>query len=368
MENRLVIEQFDPEYPVPGGIDTHIRSLVRYCPDDVKLRLVGVDAVGDKPLGEWAEYRVGNRVVEFMPVARLDPSDMRRSRPHSAWVARGVRKYRPAPDTDIVATHRLSLGVVALKLYPRSGHVQYLHGTGVDEFKAGSGSLFRHAFFAHRWLERYVIPRSIDVVVFSKTGAERLRAISEVVRFSPNWFDPAEFFPATAEPVRKTRILWPCRIEPQKNPELAIEVMTALPDRYRLTVAGIGSMEEAMRRQAANSPAAGRINFLGAVPKTQIGAVMREHHILMMTSRFEGFPYAVVEGLASGLPVVTTAGGEPNGIVRDRVNGARVTADSAEFFVPAVEAASSISASSARTSVEHLNAVNIVPTVLRLPK
>jgi glycosyltransferase involved in cell wall biosynthesis len=254
-----------------------------------------------------------------------------------------------------------------MHLYPHAGHVQYLHGSGVDDLKTGSVSFFRHVLFAYRSLERRVIPNSVDTVVFNRLGADRLRAISSRVRFSPNWFDPAEFFPSVAESPVKSRIFWPARIEPQKNPGLAIEVMSALPDRYTLTVAGKGSLEPMMRRLAQHSPAANRIAFVGAIPKSEMGAAMRNHDLLLMTSRFEGYPYAVVEGLASGLPVITTPGGEPNGLVVTGVNGARVEADDAELFVPAVKIASSVSALAARESVSRLSAQLLVPDVLTIP-
>lgn len=367
MEKRLIIEQFDPEFPKPGGIDTSIRGLVRYCPPSVRLVIAGVDAVGNKRLGKWSEYAIGGRTFEFMPVARLDHSNLGKKRPHSAWVAMGVRKYLPATDADIVNTHRLNLGAVAMRLYPRAGHVQYLHGSGVEDLREGSVSFFRHAVFAYRWLERKVIPRTVDTVVFNRAGADRLRPLSPHVRFSPNWFDPEEFFPAASESAVKSRLLWPCRIDPQKNPGLAIDVISALPERYTLTVAGSGSMESEMRQRARDSNAANRINFVGSIPKSEMGALMRKHDILLMTSRFEGYPYSVVEGLASGLPVVTTPGGEPNGLVVNGVNGARVDADNAQLFRAATETASMISAQAARDSVSHLSAEIIVPSVLAIP-
>lgn len=368
MEKRLIVEQFDPECPKPGGIDTSIRGLVRYCPPNIQLRIAGVDAIGNKRLGEWAEYNIGGRTVEFMPVARLDPSNLGKKRPHSAWVAIGLRRYLPAPDADIVNTHRLNLGAVALRLYPRAGHVQYLHGSGVEDLQEGSVSFFRHATFMYRRLERMVIPRTVDTVVFNRAGADRLRALSPLVRFSPNWFDPEDFFPAASESGFKSRMLWPCRVEPQKNPELAIDVIAALSDRYTLTVAGCGSLDAAMRQRARDSNVANRVNFVGAVPKSEMGALMRNHDLLLMTSRFEGFPYAVVEGLASGLPVVTTPGGEPNGLVVDGVNGGRVTAEDAESFIAATERASNVSARAARDSVSQLSAEKLVPSVLAIPE
>lgn len=367
MERRLIVEQFDPERPKPGGIDTCIRGLVRYCPPNVDLRIAGVDAIGNKRLGEWGEYDIGGRTVQFMPLARLDHANLRRRVPHSVQVAAGLLRYRPAPDADVVQTHRINMGATVMRLYRRAGHVQFLHWSG-DDVLVGSESFFSRAVFAYRWLERDVIPRTVETVVFNRAGADRLRALSPRVRFSPTWYDPAEFYLAEDQPDEKSRIIWACRIEPGKNPDLAIDVMTALPPRYTLTVAGSGTMETSMRQRAQASPAADRITFAGAIPKSEIGAAMRRHDLMLMTSRSEGFSRAIVEGLATGLPVVTTAGGEPNGLVRTGVNGARVDTDAAELFVPAMEIASRVTAAAARSSVSELSAPTVVPDVLTISR
>ncbi len=365
MENRLLIEQFDPERPVPGGIDTCIRGLVKYCPPGIDLRIAGVDAIGNKRLGEWAEYDIGGRKVQFMPLAHVDYVDLNRTVPHSVLLAAGLRKYRPAPEADIVQSHRINTGAVAMHLYKNADHVQFIHTE--NDLGEGSQSFFRHAVFAYRWLERHVIPRTVDTVIFNRAGAERLRAISSKVRFSPTWYDPTDFFPDYAERSAKTRIIWACRIEPGKNPELAVDIMALLPNEYTLTVAGTGSAHALMERRTAGSEAAGRIKFLNAVPKSEIGAVMRGHDLMLMTSRFEGFSRSIVEGLACGLPVITTPGGEPNGLVETGVNGARVEGYEAEMFIPAIKIASTISQYAAAASVSELSASSLVPSVLTVP-
>ena len=365
MERRLIVEQFDPDYPVPGGIDTCIRGLVKYCPPHIELSIVGVDAIGDKPIGKWSECYVGGRKIRFMPVVRLDHTDLTRRVPHSVRLALGLRRYRPMADADVVQTHRINTGAVCLRLYRGARHVQFIHSEG--DLSTGSQSFFRHAVFTYRLLERIVLTRSIDTVIFSKSGAERLQSISPRVRFSTTWYDPDEFFPADPETTRKTKIIWPYRVEPGKNPLLAIAIMSLLPEQYTLTVAGAGTMESAMRAKALQSPAANRITFLGAVPKAEIGAVMRRHHLMLMTSSFEGFSRAIVEGLASGLPVVTTSGGEPNGLVQSGANGSRVAGHEAQPFISAVEIAAGISASTCRDSVSALRADLLVPNVLTIP-
>lgn len=367
MERRLIIEQFDPERPKPGGIDTCIRGLVRYCPPDVHLRIAGVDAIGNKRLGEWRMYEIGGRQVEFVPVARLDHANLRRRVPHSVQLALGIHRYRPARDAEVVQTHRINMGTTAMRVYRRAEHVQFIHNSGVDDLGTGSTTFFRRAVFAYRWFERNVVPRAIDTVVFSKSGAQRLKQISPRVRFSPTWYDPALFYPAETEATDKTRIIWACRIESAKNPELAVDVMAALPPRFTLTVAGSGTLESDMRRRAEASPASDRIDFVGAISKMEIGSVMRQHDLMLMTSRFEGFSRAIVEGLATGLPVVTTPGGEPNGLIKTGVNGARVESEDAQLFAPAMEVAAKIPSSAATESVSLLSALNIVPNVLTIP-
>jgi glycosyltransferase involved in cell wall biosynthesis len=122
-----------------------------------------------------------------------------------------------------------------------------------------------------------------------------------------------------------------------------------------------------MKDRAEKSAASDRIRFAGAIPKSDIGAVMREHDLMLMTSSFEGYSRAIVEGLASGLPVITTPGGEPNGLVQTGVNGAHVGGYTADLFRAAVEIASKLSAADARASVAGLSAALIVPDVLNIP-
>ncbi|NQX14726.1 glycosyltransferase family 4 protein [Rathayibacter sp. VKM Ac-2857] len=364
MSTRLIVEQFDPVRPKPGGIDTCIRGLVKFAPDTEIIRIAGVDAIGDKVLGEWKEYEIGGRRFDFMPVVRLDHADLTRRVPHSVRLARGLKKFLPTADVDTVQTHRVNVGAVALRHFRGTPHVQFMHSSGDANLKQGSVSFFRRARGLYRFLERRVVRQSRAVVIFSSGGAERLRRQSASVHFSPTWFDPTEFYPSASESSEKVNVLWACRIEPAKNPELAIAAFALLHERFRLTVAGSGTLEGRMREAAAAAGIAHRVDFRGAVPKGEVGALMREHDLLLMSSRFEGFSRSIVEALATGLPVATTPGGDPNALIVEGVNGARASRDDPAELAAAVERASAASAAVARASVEELNAPLIVDTIL----
>ncbi|MGX5680886.1 glycosyltransferase family 4 protein [Schumannella luteola] len=364
IERRLVVEQFDPDRPKPGGIDTCIRGLIAFAPPGVELWIAGVDATGTKAIGEWTDRTVGDRTIKFMPLARLDNADLTRRVPHSWTLRRGLRKYRPLPDADVVQAHRINIGAAILADYPDARHVQFIHSSGVENLGSGSKSFFRRAVFYYRLLESRVVPRMDDVVVFSRSGAQRLEgAHGAHVRFSPTWFDPTAFRPDGHERTASTAVLWACRIEPAKDPVLAVEVAARLPQGYRLTVAGSGTMAAEMQQRVRDRGIEGRVDFLGAVPKHRMGEVMARHDVLLMTSRFEGFSRSIVEALASGLPVATTPGGEPNGLVIEGVNGARAEAV-AEELADAVVRAARLDPVDARSSVADLSAARLVPIVL----
>ncbi len=92
---------------------------------------------------------------------------------------------------------------------------------------------------------------------------------------------------------------------------------------------------------------------------------MRDHDILLMSSRFEGFSRSIVEALASGLPVATTPGGEPNGLIVEGLNGGRaVEPDNAAQLADAVRHAALLRAKDAVASVTDLSAATIVPGIL----
>jgi glycosyltransferase involved in cell wall biosynthesis len=103
------------------------------------------------------------------------------------------------------------------------------------------------------------------------------------------------------------------RISHQKNIPLAVAVMEALirtGEPYRLTIAGRGEGSKELIRLIAGSPAATAIRWLGAVPHDDVPALLREHGILLLTSRYEASPTVVKEALRAMRPVVSTDVGD----------------------------------------------------------
>lgn len=89
----------------------------------------------------------------------------------------------------------------------------------------------------------------------------------------------------------------------------------------RLLIAGEGPLRAALEEQAAGAPGA-RVEFLGRLAPDAVAALLRGARCLALPAEWpENSPLAVLEALAQGVPVVTTAlGGLPE-LVTDGENG-----------------------------------------------
>lgn len=146
--------------------------------------------------------------------------------------------------------------------------------------------------------------------------ADRLRGVSEAhlgMRL-PNvciFHNPVNLkrierlpWPPGASPIRFAFV---GRLDPVKNLESLIATLAGAQWRDRdwtLTVYGAGPDRSLLERQVLEAALGERIRFAGYVD--DIAAVWATHHALLMPSRFEGVPLAMVEAMLCGRPVVAT--------------------------------------------------------------
>ncbi len=120
------------------------------------------------------------------------------------------------------------------------------------------------------------------------------------------------------------------RLTAQKDLGRALDAMRELTDA-RLLIAGDGP--ERARLEAA---AGERVEFLGALPRTEALGLLRAADASILTSAWENFPHGVVESLAVGTPVIATRTGGVAEVVHDGENGLLVEPGDTVAFVAAV--------------------------------
>ncbi|HET7604020.1 MAG TPA: glycosyltransferase family 4 protein [Gemmatimonadales bacterium] len=118
------------------------------------------------------------------------------------------------------------------------------------------------------------------------------------------------------------------RLASQKRVDLAIRaigVLATLGARLPLTIVGDGPERAALEHLAADLGVSRDIRFTGAVPTTEIPAILRRADLMYFPAVGEGFGLAAAEALMSGVPVVACwDGGGVLDIVPETGAGRRV--------------------------------------------
>lgn len=112
------------------------------------------------------------------------------------------------------------------------------------------------------------------------------------------------------------------RLAEQKAYPSLFQAFSAVVDdvpRSKMLVAGRGPLQAELESVVRRSGLQASISFLGF--RSDVTSLLAAADALVMASRYEGMPNAVMEALASGLPVVgTDVGGMPE-LVKEGVNG-----------------------------------------------
>ena len=124
---------------------------------------------------------------------------------------------------------------------------------------------------------------------------------------------------------------------PSKGQDILLEALAgkAWKERnWRLFLYGEGAMRQGLERLAARLGISDRVMFSGVAAVEEIWSA---HHLLVMPSRYEGLPLAMVEAMLCARPVVATDVAGHSEIIEDGVTGFLANAPTAESFAEALE-------------------------------
>ena len=102
------------------------------------------------------------------------------------------------------------------------------------------------------------------------------------------------------------RLLYVARFVKQKNHRFLIELLTQLPSNVRLTLVGDGVLRQQVARWAKEAGVEDRVRFTGLVPRDAVYDEMSRADVFVSASRWEGLPVAVLEAMASRLPLIVS--------------------------------------------------------------
>jgi len=96
------------------------------------------------------------------------------------------------------------------------------------------------------------------------------------------------------------------RLAPVKNSQTLPDILSELPEKYNLVVAGDGPEREMLENRISDGDLADRIHVLGRVPHEKAIKLIWESDALVLPSEVEAYPTVVFEGLILGCEVFAT--------------------------------------------------------------
>ena len=258
---------------------------------DVSLRAAAFAAA---PLalaaGWWSARRVARRVGATVM--------------HGHWVIPGgITAALAAPGVPLVVSLHGSDVFVAERL-AIAGRAARIALTRAGYVTACSADLAARAIKLGADPGRIaIVPYGVDASRFAPSAAAKSALRS---RFG---LTPAALLIATAG-----------RLVRKKGFEYLVDALLASPD-VTLAIAGAGTLADELRDRASRAGVSTRVHFLGDQTQDQVAALFAAADIIVTPSvrddagNVDGLPNVVMEALASGTPLITTAAGGIGAVV-----------------------------------------------------
>lgn len=316
------------EYPPVGGgagnASANIaRLLVRMGNNVIMLTSGFDDLLRD-------ELREGVRIVRAPALRRrLDRSTVLEQLSFMFIASsRGLSLIRQFKPDVTLAFFGLPSGAVAWLLKKTSDipYVISLRGGDVPGFRPYDFRLY------HKVAAPYLrlIWHDSSAVVANSRGLRDLAAAFDSsidISIIPNGVEMDKFFVPNRD-WSPPRIFSAGRVVYQKGFDLGIQALAGLKDiQWQWYIAGDGPQMPILQTMAQKHGLKDRVHFLGWQTAEELKEQYAEANLFLFPSRHEGMPNAVLEAMASGLPVVATriAGNEE--LVADGETGALVPAE-----------------------------------------
>ncbi len=246
-----------------------------------------------------------------------------------------------AHDIDVLNTHSSTdswLAALAVRMLPGAARLPIVRTRHI--------SAPVHASAANRWLyarvARHVVTTGEQL---RRELIDNLGVASEAATSIPTGIDTTRFTPgdklaARAQVGLAADAFWVgivATLRSWKGHSYLLEALAALPDSIRLVIVGDGPQREALTQKVAALGLEARVHFAGE--QKDVAPWLRALDVFALPSYAnEGVSQSVMQAMASGLPVVTTAVGSMRDIIDNRHTGLLVTPKDATALADAIAA------------------------------
>lgn len=245
-----------------------------------------------------------------------------------------IFQYRKQTDyvvIDTYSTQNFWFAYVAAKICKRFqlNYIPILHGGNLPQrlksHKKASDFVFKNAY-------RIVAPSGYLAFHFKNAGYSNIEVIPNLVELNKYQFKLRKEF--------QPKLLWVRSFAAIYNPMLALEILEGLLDKYPdAELCMIGPDKDASLEICKNYAISKGlpVNFTGKLEKEEWLNLAAGYDLFINTTHVDNTPVSVLEAMALGLPVISTAVGGIPYILKNEETGLLVADNDCDGFVDAIE-------------------------------
>ncbi|CAN2211327.1 RfaG Glycosyltransferase [Candidatus Nanopelagicaceae bacterium] len=227
-----------------------------------------------------------------------------------------IRRINP----DVIHSHESKAGVLTRLMSPMFKSAVFVHTVHMATFHSHRNSLIERIYSL---IEEKMAKRT-DVLLFVSSGLQNIYALRNIrpkslamtihSRISidsfrnriPNKFEDEEYVKSELDiPASSKIILCVGLLEPRKRPALVLEQLSDIlkvEESYNLLYLGEGPLQEVLEESVKKLGLSHKVHFAGF--KEDIERWVSASDILVLASKFEGFPQIALQAASLGIPTV----------------------------------------------------------------
>jgi len=338
MNQRLVlIHGMDPRGSKVGGMETHVRQLLRRHPAHMRILMVGIDDFGDLELGRKHVLNVAGREIDFVPVMHIPASEQTtaaKSVGNSVTFrfAKAMAYYLPRirkmikGEAASAEVERFEFALLARAL--GCPLVVMVHNEGDPKGDKMDSILSRYWWIndTAEWLAFRLARRIFTVTpklkerIAARHPSQVKKAEVLTVSVDTDLFRPTPFDLTDG----KLKLVYAGRLDEFKDPPLMFRVARrlheALGGAFEFHFCGSADPHRFPEFAAIE----GCTVRHGALLPEGVAAVMRQVHMGILVSHWEGMPCFLLELLSSGRPFGGLRLPQFDQVIEQGVNGRMV--------------------------------------------
>ncbi|MFQ7233610.1 MAG: glycosyltransferase [Enterococcus hulanensis] len=310
-----------------GGLRKHVVQLIN-CLDKQKYELYFIHGTKTTDAVFLEEYEGLKRNATVIPCESFTREiDLKNDLKTLCFIMKKIKEIEP----DIVHCHSSKAGAIGRLAAKKEGikkifYTPHAYSFLAPEFSDKKKQMF---IFIERFLSRYATCLTFCVSEGEKKEALKHKVdVSKKFKVIYNGLPEVDFF--ESQSIKEELGLSPdtflvgnnARMSEQKNPILFFEIakqLSKLNDNYHFVWAGEGPLYEQVRCFIEDNNLKNKTHLLG--DRSDSEYLVKGYDLFLITSKYEGFPYAPIEALRAGVPVTGTHVNGISEVIVENING-----------------------------------------------